>query len=95
MTDIVLRAAPLFAVVRPRLKALGLLLTQAIDAFAEARMRNALPARLLEAELGRERGNAAPSPTMTPVAPAPKALGAPQALGTDDPVSKESLRCSF
>jgi hypothetical protein len=95
MTNLVLNAAPLFAMVRPRIEALGLLLTRAIDAFAEARMRSALPARLLEAELGRERGNAAPSRTMTAVAAAPKALGAPQALGTDDPVSKESLICSF
>ena len=51
MTEIVLNAAPLFAVVRPRLEALGLLLAQAIDAFAEARMRKALPARLLWREL--------------------------------------------
>jgi hypothetical protein len=95
MADLVLHAAPLFAMVRPRLEVLGLLLTQAIDAFAEARMRNALPARLLQAERGPVRGNAAPPRTMTAVAPAPKTLGAPQALGNDAPVSKESLRCSF
>ncbi len=53
MTDIVLNAAPLFAMVKPRLETLGLLLTQAIDAFAEARMRKALPARLLRRELER------------------------------------------
>jgi hypothetical protein len=51
MTDLVLNAAPFFAMVKPRLEGLGLLLAQAIDAFAEARMRKALPARLLQKEL--------------------------------------------
>jgi hypothetical protein len=63
MTDLVLNAAPLFAVVRPRLEALGLLLSQAIDAFAEARMRSALPARLFQAELERDRVNSKESLT--------------------------------
>lgn len=89
MTDLVLSAAPLFAIVRPRLEALGMLLSQAIDAFAEARMRNALPARLVQAQLELDRGNTSP--------PRPMTIGAsaPTAIGTDDPISKESLRCSF
>jgi hypothetical protein len=58
MTDLVLNVAPLFAMVRPGLEALNLRLTQAIDSLAEARMRNALPARLLRAELERDRENA-------------------------------------
>jgi hypothetical protein len=64
MTDLVLNVAPFFAMVRPRLEALGLRLTQAIDSFAEARMRNALPARLLRAELERDRANASPPRSM-------------------------------
>jgi len=89
MTDLVLSAAPLFAIVRPRLEALGMLLSQAIDAFAEARMRNALPARLVQAQLELDRGNTSP--------PRPMTIGAsaPTAIGTDDLISKESLRCSF
>jgi hypothetical protein len=71
MTDLVLNVAPLFAVIRPGLEALGLRLTQAIDDFAEARMRNALPARLLRAELERDRGNASP--------PRPTTAGTPGA----------------
>jgi hypothetical protein len=51
MTDLVLNAAPLFAMVKPWLQALGVWLAHAIDAFAEARMRKALPARLLQKEL--------------------------------------------
>ena len=89
MTGLVLNAAPLFAMVRPRLAAFGLLLSQAIDAFAEARMRSALPARLLQAQRERDRGSALPS--------RPTAGGAtvPTARGNDDPTAKESLRCSF
>jgi hypothetical protein len=75
MTDLVLNAAPLFAMVRPRLEAFGLRLTQAIDAFAEARMRNGLPARLLQAELERDRGNAA----------APRPAGVPAGTGRCNP----------
>jgi hypothetical protein len=86
MTDLVLNAAPLFAMVRPRLEALGLRLSQAIDSFAEARMRNALPARLLQAQLELDRRNALPRRPMTAGAPAPTARG------NDEPLSKESLR---
>ena len=89
MTDLVLSAAPLFAIVRPRLEALGMLLSQAIDAFAEARMRNALPARLVQAQLELDRGNTSPPRPMT------IGVSAPTAIGTDDLISKESLRCSF
>jgi hypothetical protein len=89
MTDLVLNAAPLFAMLRPRLEALGLLLSQAIDAFAEARMRSALPARLLRTQLELDGGNALPPRPMTAV------VSAPTARGNDEPLSKESLRCSF
>jgi hypothetical protein len=51
MTGLVLKATPLIAMVRPWLEALGLRLSRAIDHFAEARMRGALPARLLQAQL--------------------------------------------
>jgi hypothetical protein len=84
MTDLVLNAAPLLAMVRPRLGAWGRLLAQAIDAFAEARMRAALPARLLQAQL--HHGNALP--------PRP-ATAASTGQGNDASISKESLRCSF
>lgn len=50
MTDLVLNAAPFTAFVRSRLQASGVALSQAIDAFAEARMRAALPARLPQAQ---------------------------------------------
>jgi hypothetical protein len=50
MTDLVRIAAPLIAFVRSRLEALGGAVVQAIDAFTEARMRAALPARLLQAQ---------------------------------------------
>jgi hypothetical protein len=89
MTDLVFDAAPLFAVIRPRLEAFGLLLSQAIDAFAEARMRSALPARLLQAQLELDRGNALLSRPIT--------VGAPTPTGRDNngATSKESLRCTF
>jgi hypothetical protein len=95
MTYLVLNAVPLFAMVRPRLEALGLLLTQAIDAFAEARMRSALPARLLQAELELDRGNASPPRPMTAVAPARTVRGNDDPISDDDPISKENLTCSF
>ena len=47
MTDLVLSAAPLIANLRPKIEALGQRLSQALDAFAEARMRRAVPARVL------------------------------------------------
>ena len=48
MTDLVLNAAPFIAtVIRQKLEALGLRLSQAVDAFVEYRMRIAMPARLL------------------------------------------------
>jgi hypothetical protein len=72
--------------VRPRLEALGLLLVQAIDAFAEARMRKALPARLLQKELERDRENVSASPL---------SLSALVARGPEVPISKESAPCSF
>ena len=84
MTDLVLNTAPLLAMVKPSLEALGQRLAQAIDAFAEARMRAALPARLLQAQL--DHGDALP--------PRP-ATAASTGQGNDDSISKESLRCSF
>jgi hypothetical protein len=60
MTDLVLNATPLFDMLRPRLEGLGLRLSRAIDDFAEARMRRALPARLLQAELERNHADALP-----------------------------------
>jgi hypothetical protein len=86
MTDLVLNAAPLFAKVKPRLEALGALLAQAIDAFAEAWMRKALPARLLQKELERDRENVSASSS---------SLSVLAARGVGDPISKESLSCSF
>jgi hypothetical protein len=85
MTDIVLNAAPLFAVMRSRFEALGLVLSQSIDAFADARMRNAPPARSPQAQLEFDRGPSLPSRQLT----------AAPARGRDDRISKESVRCSF
>ena len=89
MTDLVLNAAPRFAMVRPRLEALGLRLMQAIDAFAEARMRSTLPARLLQAEFAHDRGNASPLRPMTAAAPVRTRRG------SDAPISKEGRTCWF
>jgi hypothetical protein len=85
MTDLVLNAAPLCAMVKPRLEALGRFLSRAIDAFAEARMRSALPARLLQAQLELDGED---------VSPARSGLPAPTALGDVDPTIKDCRPCS-
>jgi hypothetical protein len=85
MTNLVLNAAPLRAMVTPQLEAFGLFLSQAIDAFAEARMRSALPARLLRAQLELDGEDASPPRSGLP---------APTALGDVDPIIKECRPCS-
>ena len=51
MTALILQATPFVTVVAPRLQAVYLRLLHALDAFAEARMRNAVPAlRLRKAQ---------------------------------------------